>query len=352
MTPAVTTTDPEVVAAITGQQLARWAAATESDVAAVARNTCVRIGEQVAADLTDVIAWLSECGYEITVETEPTPRQRHDVHVPVGSFDDAEAVATLLADRGFQRWNHWTGAAARSFRAHAEEMTVARTDDHSFVLRLRWDRAPSGGRVRHLLRSVFRPTQGDWTMVSLPTPLWRLYSVVRPVRLVLERIGRRDPHAAGLGPFLSTPRSLIAPLLELADLRPSDTLIDIGCGDGRLAVTAAESVGCRAIGAEHDAELADRARRASVAAGVDGLVAITHGDARDRDLSDVTVAFMFLPLDVVAEIVGDTLGRLPPGARLIVHEQTPLPAAISPRPDSSHAVIASDAVTVAHLWTR
>jgi precorrin-6B methylase 2 len=274
------------------------------------------------------------------------------VRVGVESCDEAEAVATLLADRGFERWDHWTGAAARSFRAHAEQITVARTTGHSFVLRLRWGGSRGGGRVRRLARSVFRPTQGDWTMVQLPQPLWWAYSLVRPTRLVLERIGRRDPHAAGLGPFLSTPESLIAPLFALAELGPDDTLIDIGCGDGRLAVTAAQSVGCRAIGSEHDAQLVERARRAAAAAGVDDRVAIEHGDARDADLSDVTVAFMFLPLDVVGDIIADTLAQLTPGARLVVHEQTPLPDSMAPRPDSSHAVIARDAVTVAHTWTR
>ena len=267
----------------------------------------------------------------VTVDTRPTPRQRHDVRVEVRSFDDADAVATLLGERGFERWDRWTGAAARSFRAHAEQITVARTERHSFVLRLRWAPVPGGGRARRLLRSVFRPTEGDWTMVQLPQPLWRAYSLVRPLRLALERIGRRDPHAAGLGPFLSTPASLIDPLFTLARLGADDTLLDIGCGDGRLAIAAAREVGCRAIGVEHDAELARRAGEAATVAGVDDLVSIRHGDARDTDLSAVTVAFMFLPMGVVGEIAADTLDRLPDGARLIVHEQNPLPGSMTPR---------------------
>ena len=206
--------------------------------------------------------------------------------------------------------------------------------------------------MRRLLRSVFRPTEGDWTMVQLPQPLWRAYSLVRPLRLVLERVGGRDPHAAGLGPFLSTPHSLIDPLFGLTRLGPDDTLLDIGCGDGRLTIAAADDVGCNAIGIEHDADLVERARDAATARGVAERVTIRHGEARAADLSEVTVAFMFLPMDVVVDLVADTLDRLPVGARLIVHEQTPLPDSMSPRPDSSHAVIAGDAVTVAHVWTR
>ena len=352
MTAAVTTADPDVVAAVTGQRLPTWSASGESDIATAAASTCRTIGQQVANDAADVAAWLASQGHVVTVDTEPRPRQRHDVRIEVSSFDEADAVATLLGGRGFERWDGWTGAAARSFRAHAEQITVARTEGHSFVLRLRWRAKPGGGRARRLLRSVFRPTEGDWTMVQLPQPLWRAYSLVRPGRLVLERVGRRDPHAAGLGPFLSTPQSLIDPLFALAQLGADDMLLDIGCGDGRLAIAAAQEVGCRAVGVEHDADLAARARNAATANGVADRVTIQHGDARHADLSTVTVAFMFLPMHVVVELVAETLEQLPVGARLIVHEQTPLPDSMSPRPDSSHAVIAPDAVTVAHIWTR
>jgi hypothetical protein len=321
-------------------------------VASQAAATCAAIGEQVAADLADVVSWLAERDHEVIADTAPTPRQRHDVRIELESFDEADTVATMLVELGFERWDRWTGGAARSFRVHADQITVARTDGHSFVLRLRWRDPPAGGRVRRGLRKVFRPTPGDWTMVTLPAPLWPAYSLVRPARLVLERIGGRDAHAAGLGPFLSTPHSLIPPLFELVGLGPDDVLLDIGCGDGRIAITAAQSVGCRTTGADHDRDLVARARRAAAVAGLDDRVTIRHGDARDVDLSDVTVAFMFLPMDVVVEIVADTLQRLPSGARLLIHEQTPLPDSMSPRPDSSHAVISSGAVTIAHLWTR
>ena len=95
-----------------------------------------------------------------------------------------------------------------------------------------------------------------------------------------------------------------------------------------------------------------RARTAATSHGLADRVTIEHGDARHADLSEVTVAFMFLPMHVVVELVAETLEHLPIGARLIVHEQTPLPDSMSPRPDSSHAIIARDAVTVAHMWSR
>ncbi len=137
----------------------------------------------------------------------PAPRRRESRS---RRSTTAEAVATLLADRGFERWDHWTGAAARSFRAHAEQITVARTDRPQL-------RAPAPlGRLLAAADvsagcsdpcSARRRATGRWC--SSRNHCGAAYSLVRPVRLVLERIGRRDPHAAGLGPFLSTPQSLI-----------------------------------------------------------------------------------------------------------------------------------------------
>ena len=97
-------------------------------------------------------------------------------------------------------------------------------------------------------------------MVRLPRRTWPAYSLVRPVRLVLERVGLRRRHEDSLGPFLATPDSLIDPLLELAQVGPDDHVVDIGCGDGRLVVEAAARLGCRAVGIERSPELVDSAR--------------------------------------------------------------------------------------------
>lgn len=350
-TDAAITTDTDVIDAITGQRLVEWADESDHRLAPTAAATCDTIGRQVAGDAEGVAAWLAARGHAVDLPMSSTPRQRHDITVRVPSFDAADAVANLLAELGFERWDRWTAGAARSFRAYAEQITVARTGEHSLALRLRWRRTPAGGRGRRFLRSVFRPTHGDWTMVSLPTPLWPAYSLIRPIRLALERTRRRDPHAAGLGPFLSTPQSLIPALFTIADLGPDDTLLDIGCGDGRIALAGAQLHGCRAIGVEHDPELVERAQRAVSEAGLDDRVTVECGDARGADLSSVTVAVMFLPMDVATELVADLVDRLPAGARLVMHEQTPLPTSITPPPERSAAVIAPDAVTVTHRWT-
>lgn len=347
---AVVTDDAEVIGAITNRRLVDWSSSRDTPTARAAARTCATIGNQVADQAAQVSTWLRD--HAVDVEVDDSPRQRHELTVRVSSVDAAYAVARSLAGHGFEPWDRWTRGAERSFRHHADQLTVARTTEHSFVVRLRWRDSPGSGRIRSIARRITRPTRGDWTMVSLPSPIWPLYSAVRPVRLVLERTGLRDRFAAGLGPFLSTPRSLIEPLLELADVGPDDGVLDVGCGDGRLVIAAARSSGCRSVGVELDPELADRARRHAREAGVADRVEIVCGDARDVDTTGITATFMFLPMDAVTDQIGSSLGRLPIGGRLVIHEQTPLSGSVTPRPDSSHAVIAPDAVTVAHVWHR
>lgn len=251
---STSSTDPDVVEAIGAQRLAAWADGRSSTVDDDARSTCATIGGQMATEVATLVEWLTKRGHAVSVDNRSRPRQRHDLRVDVASFDAAAAVADELSAIGFERWDRWTGAAARSFAQHSTHIAVARTRERSEVLRITWGPVPSSNRALKLLRSLFRPTHGDWTMVSLPTALWPLYSVVRPVRLVLERTGRRDRHAAGLGPFLSTPESIIEPMFNVVDLGlglgTDDTLLDLGCGDGRLALAAARTRGCRSIGAE------------------------------------------------------------------------------------------------------
>ncbi|MFT6292859.1 MAG: tRNA A58 N-methylase Trm61 [Ilumatobacter sp.] len=140
-------------------------------------------------------------------------------------------------------------------------------------------------------------------------------------------------------------------LFDLAKISADDVVIDIGCGDGRLVSAAATQFGCRGIGVERDGDLVELARERVRSFGVEDLITIEHGDARSIDLSDVTVALVFLPMDVVPDVVTETLAALSPGARLVIHEQTPLPANLGVPPERSVAVIAHDAITIAHRWT-
>lgn len=92
----------------------------------------------------------------------------------------------------------------------------------------------------------------------------------------------------------STPLRVFSAALALLRVTPSDVLYDVGCGDGRLVVHAAQAHGIRAVGIEVDRDRVLQARRAAQDAGVAHLVTIHHGNALDFDLTDATIVFLFL----------------------------------------------------------
>ena len=171
------------------------------------------------AERDRILALLRADGQEVGVDrSDRTPAGSHD---PVdGRRRRRPPIGRHACSRtdGFERWEHWSGGAAESFRRTAGQMTLGRTDDVTTVVRLRW----AEPRDRNRFDRVFRPTAGDWDMVDLPRRAWWGYPLVRPVRLVAERAGLRPRHESGLGPYLSTPDGLIDPLLDFAGVGADD----------------------------------------------------------------------------------------------------------------------------------
>lgn len=313
--------------------------------AAEALATCADIERRLRKEEAELVELLAAAGVSCAVDAAPVDRQYHTIRITVDDVAAAEQAATTLSVLGFSAWEPLSGAARRSLIHFGSQLTMAKTEDVTTVVRIAWAR----DQRRSALARVFTPTAGDWAMLRLPTFAWRLYSLVRPFRLVAERLGLRRRHADSLGPFLSTPDSLLAKLLEFADVDENDTVVDLGCGDGRIVVAAAERSRCRGIGVETAPDLVRQARSRAENAGVSGLVTIEQADARDVDLGEASVVFMFLPIDVVADIIEATLDRMPGGSVLVVHEQSRLPSGFPCAPQQS-TVLLGAGVTVAHRF--
>ena len=169
--------------------------------------------------------------------------------------------------------------------------------------------------------------------------------VARAVASLRRRLGGADP---SIGPFLSTPMSLLGPLLEFAQVGSGDVVVDLGCGDGRFVVEAARLTGARAVGVENDPVLVGLAAERIAAAAVGDQVSVHQGDARSWDLDAATVVLLFLPPHVTAEMVAALLPRLRGHTRLIAHEQFPIAHVVEPA--ESKVVLSEDSITVAHRW--
>lgn len=346
----VVSDDVDLVEAIIHDRAARWAAHVLADPRATpdrraradfVRATCARIESATSLVGEHLIAALDAA--EVPAGPVAVSDQRHALTLDVPAHSRRRATAVCEA-AGYHRVRTWSGGAERSFWRVADEVLLTRSDDRTTAVRLRWKRSPTTPA-----RRVLRPTPADWDVVELPAVVAWGYRFVRPVRLLLERTGLRSRRHAALEPFLVTPEDLLRPLLDAAELGPDDVVVDVGCGDGRIVVAAALTRGCRAIGVELDARSAAAAAERAERSGVSDRVQIINEDVSEVVLDDVTVAILFVPMVLAGGIVGDLLTRLPTGARIVLHEQGALADDLPP-PHSSSAVVAAEAMSVAHRW--
>jgi SAM-dependent methyltransferase len=117
--------------------------------------------------------------------------------------------------------------------------------------------------------------------------------------------------------WVPTPDALVDKMLEMAKTGPSDFVIDLGSGDGRIAIAAAKKFGARSLGIEYDGEMVALSRRKAAEAGVD-RAAFEQADLFQTDLSRATVITMYL-LPGLNIRLRPALLALKPGTRIVSH---------------------------------
>ena len=119
--------------------------------------------------------------------------------------------------------------------------------------------------------------------------------------------------------FVPTPQDIVDKMLELAAVEKTDVVYDLGSGDGRIVITAAQKFGCRSIGYELDKELVESSRTKADAAGVKSLVTFERKDLFTADLHDADVIAVFL-LPQQLEKLLPQLEKMKPGSRVVSHQ--------------------------------
>jgi ribosomal protein L11 methylase PrmA len=112
-------------------------------------------------------------------------------------------------------------------------------------------------------------------------------------------------------------------MLKMANVTKDEVVYDLGCGDGRILVTAAKRYGCRAYGCDIDRLRVQEARENAQENGVAHLVTVERKDILEVDLQEATVVALYLSPDLIARLVPQLEG-LRPGARIVSHD-FPLP---------------------------
>jgi uncharacterized protein (TIGR03000 family) len=134
-----------------------------------------------------------------------------------------------------------------------------------------------------------------------------------------ESIDLRDPDKRPITDveYEPTPQKVVDALLRLAKVTKQDVLWDLGCGDGRIPVTAAKEYGCKACGFDIDPQRVKDSLANARQHGVEGLVAIQQRDIFTLDLSKgPTIVTLYLLPRLNAKLLPQ-LRQLPPGARVI-----------------------------------
>jgi precorrin-6B methylase 2 len=141
-----------------------------------------------------------------------------------------------------------------------------------------------------------------------------------PTGIALAQEGAPGPEALTLDvPFVPTPQEVVDRMLALAKVSRTDTLYDLGCGDGRIVVTAASQFGARGVGIDLNPERIAEAQANAKKAGVEQRVSLRVGDLFDTDLSPATVVSLYLLPDVNLKLRPRLWSQLKPGARVVSH---------------------------------
>jgi tRNA G37 N-methylase Trm5 len=119
--------------------------------------------------------------------------------------------------------------------------------------------------------------------------------------------------------FVPTPQKVVDRMLEMAKVTGDDVLYDLGCGDGRIVVTAAKRYGCRAYGYDIDPERIRESRENVRSNNVGDLVTIERKDIFTLDLSEADVVTLYLLPSLNIRLIPQ-LEKLRPGCRIVSHD--------------------------------
>lgn len=121
-------------------------------------------------------------------------------------------------------------------------------------------------------------------------------------------------------PYVPTPQEVVDKMLQMARVGPKDVVYDLGCGDGRIVVTAARRFGARGVGIDLNPERIAEANENARVAKVQDKVKFMTGDLFQADFSGATVVTLYLLPAVNAALRPQLWRQLEVGTRVVSHE--------------------------------
>jgi SAM-dependent methyltransferase len=124
---------------------------------------------------------------------------------------------------------------------------------------------------------------------------------------------KREPDV----PYVPTTEAAVQAMLKLADVKKTDVVYDLGCGDGRIVITAAKSLGARGVGIDINPVRIGEAKENARKAGVEKLVRFEENDLFEADIHEATVVTLFLLPHINLKLRPKLLQDLKPGTRIV-----------------------------------
>ena len=120
-------------------------------------------------------------------------------------------------------------------------------------------------------------------------------------------------------PYVPTPTEVVEEMLKVANVGKNDVVYDLGCGDGRIVITAAQKYGARGIGIDINPERIKESNENAKKAGVSDRVKFVQQDLFETNFSEATVVTLYLLPAVNLRLRPKLLADLKPGTRIVSH---------------------------------
>src|SRR5437868_14752451 len=141
---------------------------------------------------------------------------------------------------------------------------------------------------------------------------WVLLTLITPG---ISPAQKREPDV----PYVPTPDEIVDAMLKTAAVKKGDVIYDLGCGDGRIVIAAAQKFGTRGVGIDINPVRIQEARENAKKAGVTGLVKFVEQDLFEAKIGDASVVTLYLLPAINLKLRPKLLRDLKPGTRIVSH---------------------------------
>ena len=147
-------------------------------------------------------------------------------------------------------------------------------------------------------------------------------------------------------PYVPTAQAVVDEMLRMADVEKDDLLYDLGCGDGRIVITAAQRYGCRGVGVDLNPVRIKESKENAIKAEVKNLVNFYERDLFKTDFHEATVLSLYLLSSVNLKLRPKILSELKPGTRVVSHNY----GMSEWQPDKSANVVVNEIIHTVYFW--